>query len=138
MRFIDGPAKFSVGTLRDIRKLMTPGEYSIRDGVVESATAGVNQYLPKPVCEVFTGNGSNNAFGIAATHNAADAMLDVVEACCAVYEARKCRERFSAATHEFEPLVVLHDGQLLEARRLDVLIAEAEDRLVAALARFRS
>ncbi len=72
----------SLSALKAARQAMSQGRYvyDVDHGTVEAPEAGPNQFLGKTICEMYISNALHNGAGIVATHNAADVLIEIVEA----------------------------------------------------------
>ena len=122
-------SKIKLSELKASRAAMTPGQfnYSYSEGKIEAP--GVNEFLPKSICEMFIGNCGANARGIVATHNAADALIEVVGALLARRAAVRARVEAERAKWT--------DGWQDQEARYQAILAEEQacgERLERALA----
>jgi len=75
----------SITELSALEQAMTPGEwvYGDQSGDIVSPSAGINQYLPKPICQMYYADAATNAAGICAMRNAMPVLLEIAGAALA-------------------------------------------------------
>lgn len=86
-------ARVSLSDLKANRAAMTPGPWDYDKERGRIYGPGPNQYLGRDVAEMIVGNHNRNADGIVAVVNAADVLMEVVEAALDLQSALEEKNR---------------------------------------------
>ena len=115
----------SLSDLKALRAAMTQGEWE-----------RIGHTFACPGLDVGWCTFGRDAAGIVATHNAADALIEIAEAALEVRAAKKCHAR---AFHRCssDPATAWNPNGVAEVDRLATQIVACESRLRAALARIK-